>query len=53
MVHMSAWQIPTAEALVGAPEGQSIDTATLILLWTCCKRPMMGEVECSIRLYEV
>ena len=49
----SAQQIPTAKAPVRAPGGLSIHTTILILLWTSCKQPMMGEVECQIGLHGV
>ena len=53
MAQWSARQTPTAFALIQVPVGQSIHTNISIILWASSKRPMMREVECLIRLYEV
>ena len=44
----SAQQIPTAKVPVRAPGGQSVHTTFLMILWTSCERPIVGEVECKV-----
>ena len=46
VVQWSAQQNPTAIALVRAPAGPITHQAILMTLWTFCKQPVMGEVEC-------
>ena len=49
----SAQQIPTAKVPVRAPGGQSVHTTFLMILWTSCERPIIGEVECQVRSHAV
>ena len=49
----SAQQNPTAEAPVRPPGRQNTHPPIFPISWTPCWRPMIREVECLIRLYEV